>query len=229
MGTFTSTHGAPNWNAYSLLLGASSGGFYSFLPMPFEKARIEIENLGVEEVSSLYYIIGYYTGVDVSEMGRLHAVWRRERQVKPGESYIILKAKGRGHYVGVYLYMRGLSLKNPPAGGLGFLEGNVRIEADGEVAYQATGTEDYFLSGWYFSGGPYTAPFHGLIHKSDENHEIAAYRFHILDPIPFRESLTITTPHGEWNEVEADYSSVAYWYQLEPHISFYRLREEDLY
>jgi len=50
-----------------------------------------------------------------------------------------------------------------------------------------------------------------------------------LDPIPFRESLTVTTPHGEWNEVEADYSSVAYWYQLEPHISFYRLREEDLY
>jgi hypothetical protein len=52
-------------------------------------------------------------------MGKFHAVWRRERQVKPGESYMILKAKGQGHYVGVYLYMRGLSLKNPPAGVFG--------------------------------------------------------------------------------------------------------------
>ena len=53
---------------YSLLLGASSGGFYSFLPMPFEKARIEIENLGVEEVSSLYYIL-------VTTLGLMFPKW----------------------------------------------------------------------------------------------------------------------------------------------------------
>jgi hypothetical protein len=216
-------------SAFSLPLGLSSGGFYCFLPMPFERARIEVENLGAEEVPNLYYIIGYYTGVDVSGMGRFHAVWRREKRVKPGEPYTILRARGRGHYVGVYLYVRGLSLKSPIAGGLGFLEGNTRIEADGEVVYQATGTEDYFLSGWYFAGGPFAAPFHGLLHKSEEGGEIAAYRFHIPDPVPFREWIAVTTPHGEWNDVEADYSSVAYWYQSEPHTSFYRLREDDLY
>lgn len=215
-------------NAFSLPLGLSSGGLYCYFPMPFEKARIEVENAGVEEVGSLYYIIGYYTGVDVSGMGRFHAVWHRERRVEPGKPYTILRARGRGHYVGAYLYVRGLSLKSPLAGGLGFLEGNTRIEADGEVVYQATGTEDYFLSGWYFSGGPFTAPFHGLVHKDESAGEIAAYRFHVPDPVPFREWIAVTQPHGEWNEVEADYSSVAYWYQAEPHTSFYRLRKEDL-
>jgi len=36
--------------------------------MPFEKARIEIENLGVEEVSSLYYIL-------VTTLGLMFPKW----------------------------------------------------------------------------------------------------------------------------------------------------------
>ncbi|RLE87823.1 MAG: hypothetical protein DRJ96_00290 [Thermoprotei archaeon] len=213
----------------TLPLGLSSGGFYCFLPMPFAKARIEVENMGCEEVAAFYYIIGYYTGVELRDMGRLHARWRRERETTPGKPYLVLRARGRGHYVGTYLYMRGLSLKKAIVGGLGFLEGNVRIVADGEVAYCATGTEDYFLSGWYFMGGAFNAPFHGLVYKDERRGEVAAYRFHVPDPVPFREWIEVTAPHGEWNEVAADYSSVAYWYQLEPHEEFYRLRREDLY
>lgn len=213
----------------ALPLGLSSGGLYCFLPMPFSKARIEVENMGCEEIAAFYYIIGYYTGLEVGDMGRLHAKWRREKEVAPGEPYLILRARGRGHYIGTYLYMRGLSLKGAIVGGLGFLEGNVKIVADGEVAYCATGTEDYFLSGWYFIGGAYNAPFHGLVHKDERGGEVAAYRFHIPDPVPFKEWVEVVAPHGEWNEVAADYSSVAYWYQLEPHEDFYRLRREDLY
>lgn len=217
-------------NAFSLLLGLSSGGFFCFLPMPFNRSRIEIENVGAEEVQSFYFIIGYYTGVDTDNMPRFHALWRREREVKAGEPYYLLKGKGKGHYVGTYLYMRSLSLKSPIMGGLGYLEGNVTVVADGEIAYAATGTEDYFLSGWYFAGGPFAAAFHGLLHKEEERGEIAAYRFHVLDPIPFKERIEVYAPHGEFNEVEADYSSVAYWYQLEPHDgSFYRIKREDLF
>lgn len=215
-------------NAHPLPLGLSSGGLYSYLPMPFKKARIEVENFGAEEVSSFYYIIGYYSDIEVEGMGRFHAVWRREKETRPGEAYIVLRARGTGHYVGTYLFMRSLSLKRPIIGGLGFLEGNVTIFADGEVAYSATGTEDYFLSGWYFSGGTFVAPFHGLLHKDEERGEIAAYRFHILDPVPFSQSIEVVAPHGEWNEVAADYSSVAYWYQTEPHETFYKLKREDL-
>lgn len=40
---------------------------------------------------------------------------------------------------------------------------------------------------------------------------------HIADPIPFRQSIVVDMDHGYANQVETDYSSVAYWYQTEPH------------
>ena len=48
----------------------------------------------------------------------------------------------------------------------------------------------------------------------------AAYRFHIQDPIPFRQSIVLDMDHGYTNQVQTDYASVAYWYQTEPHAAF---------
>ena len=39
------------------------------------------------------------------------------------------------------------------------------------------------------------------------------YRFHIEDPIHFRESIKVTIEHGHANDLSNDYSSTAYWYQ----------------
>ncbi len=44
-----------------------------------------------------------------------------------------------------------------------------------------------------------------------------AYRLHIPDPIPFTEKIRVTIEHGNCNMLQEDYSSLAYWYQLEPH------------
>ena len=43
------------------------------------------------------------------------------------------------------------------------------------------------------------------------------YRYHIEDPIHFRESIRVTIEHGHANDLSNDYSSTAYWYQTEPH------------
>jgi hypothetical protein len=43
------------------------------------------------------------------------------------------------------------------------------------------------------------------------------YRWHIEDPIHFRESIRVTIEHGHANDLSNDYSSTAYWYQREPH------------
>ncbi len=51
----------------------------------------------------------------------------------------------------------------------------------------------------------------------------AAYRFHINDPIPFTRALSVDIDHGYTNLVQADYSSAAYWYQVEPHAAFPQL------
>ncbi len=211
---------------HAIPLGMTSGGYYCFFPMPFNSARIELINMSELDIRALFYMIGYYQVESVDDMGRFHAVWRRERVVKRGEPYLILDAEGRGHLVGVVLSMEGYDRE--VGGGLGFLEGNMEILADGELAYGSTGTEDYFLSGWYFEKGTFNAPFHGLLIKDTKNLRIVAYRFHIPDPIPFEKSLLVRIHHGEWDEVMADYSSVAYWYQTEPHKVFTSIRGEDL-
>ena len=212
---------------YSLPIGTTSGGYFCFFPMPFERALIEVENYSDIDIGALYYMLGYYEVDDVSDMARFHAIWRRERPTSLGKPYLILEARGRGHYVGTLLCMEGFDRSK--GNGLGFLEGNMEIVADGELAYGSTGTEDYFLSGWYFNRGEFYAPFHGLLVKDESEFKIMAYRFHIPDPIPFEREIVVRIHHGEWDEVLAVYSSVAYWYQSEPHYEFARISKDLLY
>jgi hypothetical protein len=42
----------------------------------------------------------------------------------------------------------------------------------------------------------------------------------VADPIPFERSIVVNIDHGYTNQVQTDYSSVAYWYQTEPHAAF---------
>jgi hypothetical protein len=70
------------------------------------------------------------------------------------------------------------------------------------------------------SQGPYSAPHWGCTVRSYPASRCAAYRFHIADPIPFQRSIVVDMDHGYTNQVQTDYSSVAYWYQTEPHAAF---------
>ena len=53
------------------------------------------------------------------------------------------------------------------------------------------------------------------------------YRFHIPDPVPFKKSIRVTIEHGHGNDRADDYSSVAYWYQTEPHVPYPTLPEPE--
>ena len=200
-------------------LGMSSGGYYSFFPMPFGKsARVEVVNETGEEINSFYYHIDYRKLEKPLPVAAayFHAQWRRDTRAGRNANYTILEATGRGHLVGVNMNMQSYG------NGMQYLEGDEMVYVDGEKepSIYGTGTEDYFTSGWYFNRGEYAAPYHGLILKDDSLSRIAAYRFHIQDAIPFTRSLRFTIEHGHGNEEVADYSSTAYWYQLEPHQAF---------
>jgi hypothetical protein len=204
----------------SLLIGETSGGFWSYFPMPFAKsARVEIENQGKIPCIKLFYRLEYRK-LDKLEgdLGYFHAQWRRENPTTDGQPYTILEAVGRGQFVGCVLNMQGLRPKK-----LGFLEGNEMVWLDGESepSWIGTGTEDYFLGGWYFDRGPFSAPYHALTIKDVERARISAYRLHVPDAMPFRRSIKVAIEHGRKNAFPADYSSVAYWYQTEPHSAAY--------
>jgi len=200
-------------------LGMSSGGYYCFFPMPFNKsARIVFVNETGMEVNSLYYHINFYK-LDAplgGDAAYFHAGWKREPRTKLRSNYVILEAEGEGHVVGVNMSMQSYEK------GLQYLEGDEMVYVDGEKmpSIYGTGTEDYFSSGWYFNRGEFASPYHGLLLKDDSLGRIAAYRFHILDAIPFSKSVRFTIEHGHGNEEVVDYSSTAYWYQKEPHKKF---------
>ncbi len=200
-------------------LGMSSGGYYCYFPMPFnKKARIEVVNETGQEIYAFYYHIDYQKleeSLD-HDVAYFHAQWRRELRTNSDENYIILDAQGEGHFVGCNMSMQAYKKS------LWYLEGDEMVYVDGQKfpSIYGTGTEDYFTSGWYFKDGEFSAPFHGLIIKDEENARIAAYRHHIPDPIPFKKSIQFTIEHGHGNEEICDFSSTAYWYQKEPHKKF---------
>jgi hypothetical protein len=65
----------------------------------------------------------------------------------------------------------------------------------------------------------FCTPYYGYHFKTNADYtgKHSQYRYHIQDPIPFRESLLFSIEHGHANNLGHDYSSTAYWYQTEPH------------
>lgn len=197
----------------ALPMGVSSGGFYSYLPMPFRRhARIVAENGTGRPIDAFYYNIDL-TGLEglPRDVRTFHAWWHRDPRTADTLPHLVLDAHGQGMLVGVSLNAESYS------GNLWFLEGDEAYVVDGAFRGQGTGTEDYFNGGWYFDQGPFAAPFHGVVVKDEARGRIAAYRWHIPDPVPFHSSLTMTLEHGHANTELADYATVAYWYQTEPH------------
>ena len=197
----------------ALTMGVSSGGFYSYVPMPFRRrARLVAENGTGQDIDAFYYQIGLIeTDRLPRDLPTFHAWWHRDARTENPTPHLVLDATGQGQFVGLSFNAESYR------GDLGFLEGDEVFVVDGEYRGQGTGTEDYFNSGWYFQHGTYAGPYHGLVVKDEARGRIAAYRWHIADPVPFRDSIRITLEHGHANEEVADYATTAYWFQTEPH------------
>ena len=199
--------------------GMSSGGYYCYFPMPFQKAaKIVVVNQSHSDIEDLYFQIDYQKLKNKlsSDVGYFHAWWNRKIRTTSKKNYLILDAKGRGQVVGVNMSIQGYKK------GYRYLEGDEMVYVDGEKkpSINGTGTEDFFNSGWYFLDGEFSAPDQGLIIKNDSLARIAAYRFMVGDQVPFKKSIKFTIEHGDRDGEIADYSSTAYWYQKEPHKKF---------
>ncbi|MGC8784669.1 MAG: glycoside hydrolase family 172 protein [Armatimonadota bacterium] len=223
---FCNGHGL-RYNVVSLPVAVNpSGGFNCYLPMPFRKrARITIENQRWEPIHGFFYQITYALTDLPDNAATLHAQWRRSMTTREYPEHVILDGvKGQGHYVGTFLAWTQLS-----NGWWG--EGEIKFYMDGDTEYPTicgTGTEDYFCGAWGF-GETFNAPFTGYPLWRREPGEVprhGLYRWHIFDPIRFKQSLKVTIqalgwwPNGKFQPLTDDIASVAYWYQAEPHAPF---------
>lgn len=226
--------------------GPFAAAMNSYFPMPFgDGAKLYLINESDMRVENFFYYVDYelYDEKPADDVGRFHAMWRRENPCKkvehelseenpapwelPGknltgeDNYTILEAEGMGHYVGCVLNIDNFDASNQNYTWPG--EGDDMIFIDGEEwppSLHGTGTEDYFNAAWGFPSGEYAGPYHGISLGSDVQEHFgkwSLYRFHIEDPIRFTKSIKVTIEHGHANDQGNDYSSVAYWYQIEPH------------
>lgn len=200
--------------------------FNCYWDMPFRKnCRITIENLDDEDVT-VYYQIDYLVGEVPDDCGYFHAQFRRINPLKYKEVYTILdNVSGKGHYVGTYLFW---GVNNNGWWG----EGEIKFYLDGDREYPTicgTGTEDYFCGSWNFDvDGKYTefcTPYAGMskVTKTDgtyfANRRFSMYRWHITDPIYFKNEIKVTIQALGWRSghrylpLQDDISSVAFWYQ----------------
>ena len=229
-----------------------SRGMNCYFQMPFRKgAKITVESQHPADVECLFYQIDYceYDESEIPEdAAYFHAKWNREKVTELGKDYTIIDGiKGKGHYVGTFMALSTLQR-------YWWGEGEVKFYMDGDRDFPTicgTGTEDYFGGAWayvvqedgksveqtfnsMYAGYPYYSRHDDLkkndFHNDDCPPMRAFYRWHILDPVRFEKDLRVTVQqigitHGGTFERQDDVSTVAYWYQVEPHAPFKTLAE----
>jgi hypothetical protein len=216
--------------------------FNCYWEMPFRRtARITMTNIGVDRLY-VYYQINYTLTEVPEDCAYFHAQFRRTNPLPYKDVYTIVDGiQGRGHFVGCYMAW---GVNN--AGWWG--EGEIKFFMDGDGEFPTiagTGTEDYFGGSYNFENRQtkqyqeFTTPYSGLplvvrpdaVYQSQQRFSL--YRWHIADPIRFERDLKVTIQALGWRSggrylpLQDDISSVAYWYQREPHGTFPALPAKD--
>jgi len=227
-------------------------GLNSYFSMPFRKrAKIVIENQHTNPIPALFYQIDYCLYETLPEhVSYFHAKWNRQSCTVLGEDYVVVdNIKGQGQYIGTFIALSTLQR-------YWWGEGEMKFYIDGDRDYPTicgTGMEDYFGGSWSFAnhdqgrmveqtystahlGYPYYSKCDELVvnpyHNDDCPPMRSFYRWHIKDPIFFEEDLRVTlqqigVSHNGLFERQDDVSSVAYWYQTEPHEGFAKMLSRD--
>lgn len=214
-------------NSYFLQV-APNNGLNCYFPMPFaRKARIEMYLDTPTSSGGFYFQCDYekcLNGLPQTwQHYRFHAKYRMETPTESyGHRYLVLDAEGEGYLVGTTF---GISVLEhlPDAWYHG---GGDLITIDGETNPQmlhGIGAEDFFGHSWgtNTSSGLYLGnPYIQKLTTDDKNGlmNLALYRFFVQDPVRFKSSLSVRI-----GAMGGRMSSVAYWYQKEPHREYFTL------
>lgn len=166
-----------------------------YWPMPFRThAVLAVVNQGNQRVNSFYFNIDYRLDEQPErDLRYFHTQYRTWFPAPVGKPLTICESKGAGHFVGTFI-----SVMANSDGWWG--EGNDYWFVDGseKPIISGTGSEDYFCGAWDFGRAFWTpffgVPFYDNSSKGGEKRGIlnTCYRWHIQDPVPFKQSLLFT-------------------------------------
>lgn len=183
-------------------------GFNAYFPMPFRRRlRFELSN-GASKAICLYYQVDYSLAQVAPDDGYLHVPFHRQNPTVPKEDFVVasgLEGPGRflGAAVGVRVCQDGMQW---------YGEGEFKVYRDGDTALPTicgTGLEDYVGTAWgmgrhsaMYAGCPIcvappakkneTRTLVQMIEAATMPDFVGFYRWHLPDPVVFRESFTAT-------------------------------------
>jgi hypothetical protein len=201
----------------SLLVGTNDRGWYNFMPMPYRKSgKITIK--AAKSLAGTLSLVSVPLAENSGDLGYLHAVYNESLPTTTGKFHPYLKREGRGRVIGAYLATDGQDKSKLPI----WLEGDEQFTCDGELRIHGTGTEDGFNAGWYAVpgrlNGPGTTPLSGFpVYRKDGQRDSAvAFRWYLTDPVAYEKSVAFDLEHGGENDVNANYRTVAFFYDAAP-------------
>lgn len=201
------------------LFAARGTGGYLYIQAPYaRRIRVTITNGSATTPMMMWSMLHHAQGgrQDWGRQARLRNAALIDAAVPPYAEQVLMEARGRGVFRGLNFLARTADPRPWHC-----MEGNLRFYVDDEAVagWESSGTEDYFGGAFFFNGGPFATDYLGLTALAMERGMMAAYRFHIPDPIPFDRGLRVTWTNGEresGNEVLAATTiSTNCWYYLD--------------
>jgi len=213
-------------------------------------ARLTLENRSATRSLTIYYAIDYSETAVPAKAGYFHAQFRMGKADPATGDYTLLDGvKGQGQYVGTYLRHEAFSPGWWGEGEAKFyIDGDKAFPTIAGTGEEDYFLGSYSYQRKTAQGGrvetSYSAAYSGFLSVQDQpidadylkpgDRRYGEYRWHILDPIRFRRDLKVTIQNLGWKGVTPsrfigdgtylplhdDLSSVAYWYQAEPHAPF---------
>ena len=173
--------------------------------------------------SCFFYQIDYTLGDKHPEdVGRLHTVFRRENLTTKGEDFTLLPHReGKGRFLGSVIGVRYLDKQ-------WWGEGEMKAFIDGDGEFPTicgTGAEDYVGLSFGMQQTPFL--YHGCSLNDAKKQFVSMYRWHVLDPIVWKDEIRVTIQqigHKETSinpndymdqlyERADDWSTATFWYE----------------
>ncbi len=189
---------------HSVLFANPEGrSFICYIPMPFKTAaRIQVTNESNKRLTHIFYDVDFQqTSTWNKDNLYFHAYWHRDTATELAKDFELLpKVKGKGRFLGVNVGVIANSIYENHWWG----EGEVKMYLDGDTNFptlSGTGTEDYIGTGW--GQGEFYNDYAGSLYTNkDGDNGWCFYRYHIPDPIFFKQAIKVVLPEMGSNKKE---------------------------